>query len=378
MTVARKLFGFPSLTLAAAVEALAAIKLFPDYYGTQSHLAAVGTLLCANWAFGLVFWTLVYPRLLSPLRRIPGPRVSHAPRVLGDRTLVGFVADLVYFKAYISAVFRALVVKGRPSGDLFIDIAKEYPGEDLITLNVLRDQIAVTNPRLMADLLVHRCYDFSKPKRTSSFLRYVLGDGLIIVEEDQHKSLRKITTPAFHYRHIKELYPMMWAKGESLTKALKEDMKLSGTSTIELNSWASKVTLDIIGIAGLGRKFDAVEQGHDPLAGIYEQLLEPSREKIVFSMLCLAIGRSTMSMIPWRMNKVFDHLTGQLDDICRAMIKEKRVAIAEKGDDHFDVLSLLMKSGDFSDDALKDQLLTFLAAGYAFILLSLSGYVLTM
>jgi cytochrome P450 len=165
----------------------------------------------------------------------------------------------------------------------------------------------------------------------------------------------------------------MWAKGESLTKALKADMKETGTSTIELNSWASKVTLDIIGIAGLGRKFDAVEQGHDPLAGIYEQLLEPSREKLVFSMLCLAIGRSVIKTIPWRMNKTFDHLTGQLEDICRPLIEEKRVAIAEKGDDHFDVLSLLMKSGDFSDDALKDQLLTFLAAGYVSDALFLHG-----
>jgi cytochrome P450 len=45
------------------------------------------------------------------------------------------------------------------------------------------------------------------------------------------------------------------------------------------------------------------------------------------------------------------------------MIQEKRVAITEKEDDHFDVLSLLIKTNNFSDEALKDQLLTFLAAG---------------
>lgn len=264
----------------------------------------------------------------------------------------------------MSAVHRALVVKGRPSGDLFVDVANQYPGEDLVSLNFTRNQIALMNPRLMADLLVHKCYDFSKPKRISAFLRYILGDGLIIVEEDQHKFLRKNTTPAFHYRHIKELYPMMWAKGEVLTKALKEDMEETGTSVIELNSWASKVTLDIIGIAGLGRKFDAVEKRKDPLAGIYEELLDPDREKLIFSMLCLAIGRKIIALIPWRMNQVFNRLTGSLDDICRPMIEEKKIAIAEKGDDHFDVLSLLMKSGLFTDEALKDQLLTFLAAGY--------------
>jgi hypothetical protein len=56
---------------------------------------------------------------------------------------------------------------------------------------------------------------------------------------------------------------MIWAKGESLMKALKEDAEESGTSVIELSRWASKVTVDIIGIAGLGRKFNAVEKGKD-------------------------------------------------------------------------------------------------------------------
>ena len=35
--------------------------------------------------------------------------------------------------------------------------------------------------------------------------------------------------------------------------------------------------------------------------------------------------------------------------------------------DHFDVLSLLIKSDNFTDNELKDQLLTFLAAGYVII-----------
>ncbi|KAH7161773.1 cytochrome P450 [Dactylonectria macrodidyma] len=340
MTIATQLLSLPSLTLAAAAESFLAIKLFPNYYSTQSHLAAVATILLINYAFGLIFWTLLYPRLFSPLRRIPGP------------------------KAYLSAAHRALIIKGRPSGDLFLDLAKQYPEQDIITLNALRSQICIMNPRLLADLLVHNCYDFAKPKRISSFLRHILGDGLIIVEGDQHKFLRKSSTPAFHFRHIKELYPMMWAKGEELTRALNKDITANGSSVIELNTWASKVTLDIIGIAGLGRKFDAVEKKKDPLAGIYEELLEPTREKLIFAMLSLAIGRPFVRLIPWKMNDLFNYLTGSLNDICRPMIQEKRVAITEKEDDHFDILSLLIKSNNFSDEALKDQLLTFLAAGH--------------
>ncbi|KAH7187673.1 cytochrome P450 [Fusarium oxysporum] len=321
MAVVSKLLGFPSLTLAAVVESVLAIKLFPNYYSTQSHLAAVATILLVNYAFGIVFWVLLYPVLFSPLRRIPGP------------------------KAYLSPAYRALIVKDKPAGDLFLELAKQYPEEDLITLNSFRDQICIMNPQLLADLLVYNCYNFAKPKRISLFLRHILGDGLIIVEGDQHKFLRRNTMPAFHFRHIKELYPMM-------------------SSVVELNGWASKVTLDIIGIAGLGHKFDAVEKRKDPLADIYEQLLEPDREKLIFAMISLAIGLPIVCLIPWKMNGLFEYLTGSLNELCFSMLKEKKAAIMEKQDNHFDVLSLLIKSNNFSDEAIKDQLLTLLAAGY--------------
>lgn len=217
-------------------------------------------------------------------------------------------------------------------------------------------------------MLVHKAYDFAKPGKIRSFLRHVLGDGLIIVEGDQHKFLRKNTMPAFHFRQIKELYPMMMGKANLMVNAMKNDLDAEpagekGAGVVELSGWASKVTIDIIGIAGLGRKFNVVEKRQDPLGEIYESLLEPSREKLVFAMLSLAVGFEFVRHIPWRMNDVFKHLTGSLDDICRPMIKEKREAILEKGDDHFDVLSLLIKSNNFTDTELKDQLLTFLAAG---------------
>ncbi|KAF9763680.1 hypothetical protein IL306_003015 [Fusarium sp. DS 682] len=339
MAVVSKLLGFPSLTLAAVIESFVAIKVFPDYYDTKSRLAAVGTILLINYAFGIVFWGFLYPVFFSPLRHIPGP------------------------KAYLSAAHRAIAIKDRPSGDLFMDIAKQYPGEDFVTLNSFRNHIMITNPQLLADLLVHNCYDFTKPKRISSFLRYVLGDGLIIVEGDAHKFLRKNSTPAFHFRHIKELYPMMWEKSQAMAKAVNQDIAESGSSVIELNSWASKVTLDIIGIAGLGRKFDTIEKKKDPLADIYEQLLEPSRDKLIFSGLAMVVGVPLVRLIPWRMNDVFNYLTGSLNEISYPMLQEKKAAIIEKGDDHFDILSLLIKSNNFSDESLKDQLLTFLAAG---------------
>jgi cytochrome P450 len=44
-------------------------------------------------------------------------------------------------------------------------------------------------------------------------------------------------------------------------------------------------------------------------------------------------------------------------------VREKRGFIKRESEESIDFLSKLMKSNDFSDDELVDQLLTFLAAG---------------
>lgn len=84
MTIASQLFGFPSLTLAAAVEALLAVRLFPDYVSTYGRFTLVGGALLINYAFGLIFWAFLYPNFFSPLRHIRGPRVRFHPLHLRD------------------------------------------------------------------------------------------------------------------------------------------------------------------------------------------------------------------------------------------------------------------------------------------------------
>lgn len=238
---------------------------------------------------------------------------------------------------------------------MFLDLAKRYPNEDLLVLDSLGRQLFVAKPQLLPDLLSHKCYDFAKPRRIAAFLRLIIGDGLITLEEDKHKFLRKNTLPAFHARHITDLYPMMWTKAGILTRRLKREIandastESKGSAVLELTGWASKVTLDIIGIAGMGREINAVEKASDPLQELYEELLEPDREKIVFAALSLAFGFPIIKMFPWKLNQLFVYLTTSLDNICRDLIKEKRQAIVQKRDDHFDILSLLIKSSSFDD-----------------------------
>ncbi|KAI0547518.1 cytochrome P450 [Xylaria curta] len=347
MGVAAQIFSFPSLTLAAATESLLVIKfyadVFPKIFNLNTHLDIAAVIFLINYTFAALFWGLIYPRLLSPLRHLDGPR------------------------NLVSITHRSLVVKGRPGGDLFLDLDKKYPGLEILNLSAFDFQVLITKPRMLSDLLVHKAYDFIKPPKLSELLRHILGDGLVMVEGDQHKFLRKNTMPAFSFRHIKDLYPMMWEKSDLMSKALQEaleDGEGKDTGIIDLSNWTSKVTLDIIGVAGMGREFNTLKKAEDPLLGIYEQLLEPAPAKLIFAMSSLLFGLSFVRLLPWKMNTLFKYLTTTLSDLCMPMLQEKKDAIINSKDDHFDVLSLLIKSGNFTDPELRDQLLTFLAAGH--------------
>ncbi|KAI1198251.1 cytochrome P450 [Nemania serpens] len=347
MHLAAQFFSIPSLTLAAAVETLIVVKfygdLFPRVFGSNSHMEIAVVILLANYAFAGLFWGCIYPQFLSPLRHVDGP------------------------KNFFSLAHRSLMVSDRPSGDLFLDIAKKYPDKEILNLSAFGTQVLVTKPRMLADLLVHKAYDFIKPPNISALLRHVLGDGLIMVEGDQHKFLRKNTMPAFSFRHIKNLYPMMWVKSTLMCDALQEALEAGGAKgagIIDLTNWTSRVTLDIIGVAGMGREFNTLKNAKDPLLNIYEQLLEPAPAKLVFAMASIVFGPHFVGLLPWRMNTLFKRLTTTLGSICMPILQEKKSAIVNLKDDHFDILSLLIKSGNFADLQLRDQLLTFLAAGH--------------
>jgi hypothetical protein len=180
---------------------------------------------------------------------------------------------------------------------------------------------------------------------------------------------------------IKDLYPMMWKKAQALMDRLYLEIqehpakggdinKSAISGTTEINNWASKVTLDIIGVSGLGREINALKNSDDQLVKDYEELLEPTSEKLLFFFMKAFVSARFTEMLPWKVNEDFARLTSSLRNICRQMVRDKRESV-KSGEQHFDILSLLIKSNDFSDDELVDQLLTFLAAGY--VCLSISG-----
>jgi cytochrome P450 len=260
----------------------------------------------------------------------------------------------------------------RPPSTLFLDWIDTIPNDGLIRVPRFARtyELLPTNAKVLSEVLVAKAYEFQKEPHGRKLLRLVLGDGLVVAEGDTHKFQRKNIQPIFNFRKVKALYPLMWAKAVEMTKCIKADMATEShgdqknESIVEVNQWASRATLDIIGVSALGREFNTLNNSDDELLPLYEWIFNPSRQLFLWAVLHTFIPRSIMAWIPSEAERGIISKTSKLRQIFREFVRNKRENMKTELEESVDILAHLIRSDNFSDDELVDQVLTFLAAGH--------------
>jgi hypothetical protein len=206
------------------------VQLASINYGWQvpaSQLApyALTSLIISCIAYGL--WaTYAYPALFSPLRGLPIAPGGFGP--LGHS----------YAKF------------GSPNDTSLEKWIKNIPNDGMIRVREAfgGDAVVATSPAILKRVLVEEPYNFTKAEGIRNILRLVLGDGLIVVEGDVHKSQKQILRGSFGTGPIKDLYPIFWDKSVALLKTLDSKLKTSDDlKRVAFGRWCERVTLDIIG-----------------------------------------------------------------------------------------------------------------------------------
>ncbi|KAG8745688.1 hypothetical protein FRC11_013005 [Ceratobasidium sp. 423] len=127
---------------------------------------------------------------------------------------------------------------------------------------------------------------FPKPDSIRKGLANVVGDGLLSAEGDVHKRERRIMGPSFGPAQIRELVPIFWDKGNKLRDIWLNILKESPDGTINVLSWLSRATLDIIGVAGFDHHFNSLEGvDEDELSVAFKQVFQASQSPGVLEML---------------------------------------------------------------------------------------------
>ncbi|KAK7427673.1 hypothetical protein QQZ08_005779 [Neonectria magnoliae] len=299
-----------------------------------------------SWTAGLVLWAIwavwVYPLLVSPLRHLPGPS--------GDHWLLG----------------QAKRIFAEPSGMPMREWVNEVPNDGLIRYRGLfnQERLLITSPKALAEVLVTNNYAFAKPAQIRWSLGRILGVGVLLAEGDDHRMQRRSLTPAFAFRHVKNLYPVFWAKAREVTQAMTAAFGTQGETDVEIVSWASRATLDIIGVAGMGRDFGAIRDENSAIVKTYQKVFKPSRQAQFLALLGFFVPTRLLSALPVRRNEDINEAANEIRAVCWDLIQEKKAKLTNKEHPDVDILSVALESGGFSDDNLVDQLMTFLAAGH--------------
>ncbi|KAH8204419.1 hypothetical protein TruAng_001470 [Truncatella angustata] len=234
----------------------------------------------------------------------------------------------------------------------------------------------------LAEVLVHRNYDFEKPAEVKSFLGRILGVGVLVAEGDEHKVQRRNLLPAFAFRHVKDLYPVFWQLSRKAVQAMTADIladarKQTGaqdtekalvdrknTSVIEVGNWASRATLDIIGIAGMGNDFKAIEDPNNEVNETYRTVFQPTKQAQLLGLLGQFLPTWFVRSLPVKRNNDIGQAAKVIKTVCRDLIVQKRQRLARKEPTEVDILSVAIESGGFTDEDLVNQMMTFLAAGH--------------
>nr|OQO26998.1 hypothetical protein B0A51_07623 [Rachicladosporium sp. CCFEE 5018] len=323
------------------------------------------TLYITLWTSSAIWAILVYPRFFSPLRDIPTPPDNHwfygqTRRIMRDRN-------------------------GGPQQDW----EENVPNDGLIRYSMwFQERVLVTTPKVLGEVLVTKNYEFIKPRQLRNGLGRILGIGILLAEGDEHKRQRKDLMPAFAYRHVKDLYPVFWSKSNELIECLRVATSASAQpvspekqspavvaastpntpvhapGTIDVGHWASRATLDIIGLSGMGRDFNSLADPSNALNKHYQAVFTPGRVGRALQILGALLPFWLLSRLPVKRNHEMNAASAYIKQTCRELIQHKRKAMQEKGETSKDILSVALSSGNFTDEELVNQMMTFLVAGH--------------
>ncbi|KAK7046146.1 hypothetical protein VNI00_007149 [Paramarasmius palmivorus] len=219
-------------------------------------------------------------------------------------------------------------------------------------------------------------YDYHKPDSLRYLLGRVTGQGIFVVEGDEHRKQKRVMNPAFGPPQIRALTDIFVDKALELRDAWASQVdKSTGIGRIDALGWLTRMTLDVIGQAGFNYRFHAMVGQQNELNTAFSKMFESGVNQIglnIFLRLFVPILRSlpeTDSAI-----RTAERISLKIGKQLLAESKaDSEVSNSEEKGRGKDLLSLLVRSNlssevpesqRLSDDKVIPQIFTFLAAGH--------------
>ncbi|KAF9646191.1 cytochrome P450 [Thelephora ganbajun] len=247
------------------------------------------------------------------------------------------------------------------------------------------DQLWISDPKAIHHILHTSCYKHPRPADRREFARLICDDGVLAMEGDAHRRHRKVMQPAFGTSETRALYPVFQEVAIQLVTKWKEvimsdegDMERS-SSDMNVASWLSRATLDVIGRAAFDYDCRALDGPNDPLVRSYENFLKNafgtgSTIELLVQSCFQYLPESLLALL---ITKVPGEIMNQMQEnqkivhrLARGWIADKTRAL-EVGQGHRDIMTLLVKANNSQDPKTRlseyemiSQIRTLLLAGH--------------
>ncbi|KAJ7184730.1 cytochrome P450 [Mycena filopes] len=207
----------------------------------------------------------------------------------------------------------------------------------------------------------------------------VLGAGLLTIEGEEHRNLRKIMNPAFGTPQMRELGAIFMEKAAKLRDNWLEDLLNNAPAQIDVLPGLRSMTLDVIALAGFNYDSHSLDRTRprSELDEAFTVYFQPTASRGARMLRLVQLMFPILLNVPLRVNRVVQDARASLDRIARQVLEEGKRDISEPGSagensktGRKDLLSLLLKvnvGGDgqrVSDRVVLAQIPTFLVAGH--------------
>ncbi|KAF5350051.1 hypothetical protein D9756_009191 [Leucocoprinus leucothites] len=220
---------------------------------------------------------------------------------------------------------------------------------------------------------------YEKPEQSKFFI------SVLVTEGSKHREQRKVMNPAFGASQIRELTEIFVEKALELRDvwAVNAKEQAQGEKTqarINVMTGLSKMTLDVIGLAGFNYKFNSLSGQKNELNEAFNTVFSAGPGTPILMILRGLLGRfGSLIPLPNAGQKARREARDTMDRIGSQLLKESKAALQEvdgEKNDRFrrrDLLSLLLKANmsteipdhqRMSDEDVLAQVPTFLVAGH--------------
>ncbi|KAF5328481.1 hypothetical protein D9611_014532 [Ephemerocybe angulata] len=249
----------------------------------------------------------------------------------------------------------------------------------------------VHDPKAMHHLVVKDTHIYEESDDFLLTAKNVFGKGLLATIEDDHRRQRKMLTPAFSIKHMREMTPTFYGIIHKLRESITQQVVPGGEVEIDLLSWMTRTALELIGQGGFGYSFDTLE--HDapehPYSAAIKNYLSALNgvPSLLLTRLFLSRGlwelgspkfrRAVIDAVPWKKLHELRDLVDIMDGTAVEIFESSKRALNDSESDLSkrigggkDVMSALLKANmtaseedRMPDDELIAQISTFIFAG---------------